>query len=111
MLKVLHLVDEAYDRSLVIGHPPLLLFTDSLLVVGAVEWGWSTSKKPPLIRQLLRAFRKRKKLNPVALYWVKRHSKIIHNETVDKKVKSGAKWSKDDIIKDHTTWTLQPLHS
>ena len=71
MLQVLSLLDDAYSSSRLVGHPALLLFTDSLLVVGALEWGWSARNMPPLIKKLRRAYRKRKALNPVALYWVK----------------------------------------
>jgi ribonuclease HI len=105
LLKILRLVDEAYTRGLVTGHPALILFTDSLLVVGALEWGWSTRNMPPLIRNLSRAFRERKADNPVALYWVKGHSQIIYNEVVDKRAKVGAAWSKAGIICRRTKWT------
>jgi ribonuclease HI len=107
MLRVLTLLDEAYERDLVDGHPPLLLFTDSLLVVGALEWGWATTNMPPKIRDLLKAYRARKVLNSVVLYWVKGHSDITHNETVDKEAKEGAIWSKAGRIHTRTRWTLE----
>ena len=71
LLRVLTLVDEAYERGLVVGFPALILFTDSLLVVGALEWGWATTNMPSAIRELLQAlqaYRARKALNPLALY-------------------------------------------
>jgi ribonuclease HI len=107
MLRVLTLLDEAFERDLVDGHPSLLLFTDSLLVVGALEWGWASTNMPPMIRELLMAYRARKALNPVALYWVKGHSDITHNETVDKEAKKGAVWSKTGRILTRTRWTLE----
>jgi hypothetical protein len=41
LLHILRLVDEAYTKGRINGHPALLLFTDTLLVVGALKWGWS----------------------------------------------------------------------
>jgi ribonuclease HI len=43
-----------------------------------------------MIRELLVAYRACKTLNLVALYWVKGHSDITHNENVDKEVKKDA---------------------
>ena len=103
--QVLRLLDEAYKNGRIVGHPPLLLFTDSLLVVGALEWGWSARNMPPLIRDLRCAYRERKSLNPVALYWVKGHSNITHNETVDQEAKTGARWSLTGAIRIRTVWT------
>jgi ribonuclease HI len=108
LLQILVLLDEAYERGLVAGHPPLLLFTDSLLVVGALDWGWSARDMPPLIRDLRHAYRDRKKVTSVALYWVKGHSQITRNEIVDKTAKTGAGWSRDGIQQTSTDWTLGP---
>jgi ribonuclease HI len=90
LLQILVLLDEAYARGLVAGHLPLLLFTDYLLVVGALDWGWLARDMPPLIRDLRHAYRNRKKLTSVALYWVKGHSQITRNEIVNKTAKTGA---------------------
>ena len=108
MLKLLNLIDEAYRRGLVHGHPPVLLFTDSLLVVGALEWGWAMTHMPPSIRGLLKAYRTRKALNPTLLYWVKAHSEVTHNETVDQDAKLGASWSNDATQdgRTRTRWVL-----
>jgi ribonuclease HI len=108
LLQVLVLLDEAYARGLVTGHPPLLLFTDSLLVVGALDWGWPTRGMPPLIRDLRQAYRDRKGLNPVQLYWVKGHSQIARNEIVDKAARVGARWCRDGILQTETVWSLGP---
>jgi ribonuclease HI/exonuclease III len=102
LLKLLCLIDEAYRRGLVQGHPAILLFTDSLLVVGALEWGWAIKNMPPSIRSLLKAYRARKALNPLLLYWVKAHSDVQHNETVDQEAKDGATWSCDPAQDGHT---------
>ena len=108
MLKLLNLIDEAYRRGLVHGHPPVLLFTDSLLVVGALEWGWAMTHMPPSIRGLLKAYRTRKACNPTLLYWVKAHSEVTHNETVDQDAKLGASWSNDATQdgRTRTRWVL-----
>jgi ribonuclease HI len=108
LLQVLVLLDAAYERGWVVGHPPLLLFTDSLLVVGALEWGWTARHMPPLMRDLRHAYRARKCLNPVALYWVKGHSKITRNDIVDKAAKEGAAWSLGGQRRTHTIWTGGP---
>ena len=105
LLEILRLVDEAYTKGRLIDHPALLLFTDSLLVVGALEWGWSTRNMPKLIGKLRKAYRKRKTLNSVALYWVKGHSQIIYNEVVDKRAKIGARWSQEGSVRLRTKWT------
>jgi ribonuclease HI len=60
------------------------------LVVGALDWGWSARHMPPLIRDLRHAYRDRKNLTSVALYWVKGNSQITRNEIVDKTAKTGA---------------------
>jgi ribonuclease HI len=98
-------VDRAYDRRLITGYPPLLLFTDSLLVVGALEWGWSISNLPG-ISTLLDAYRARKALNPTRLYWVKGHADIKYNEEVDVLAKQGARRSqKGEGPTTITNWT------
>jgi hypothetical protein len=58
LLHILVLLKKVYARDLVAGQPPLLLFTDSLLVVGALDWGWSARDMPPPIRDLRHAYRK-----------------------------------------------------
>jgi ribonuclease HI len=106
--RLLELIDTAYRRNLVRGHPAILLFTDSLLVVGALEWGWALSNMPPSIRALLKSYRSRKALNPTLLYWVKAHSDLAHNETVDKLAKEGATWSGDGTNdgRTRTSWVI-----
>jgi ribonuclease HI len=104
LLEILRLVDEAYTKGRINGHPALLLFTDSLLVVGALEWGWSTRNMPQLIGKLRRAYRQRKTINSVTLYWVKGHSQIIYNEVVDKRAKVGARWSQEGFVRSRTKW-------
>jgi ribonuclease HI len=109
--QVLRLVDKAYERRLIRGSPPLLLFTDSLLVIGALEWGWSTKNMPPSIRALRIAYKARNALNPTVLYWVKGHTDVTHNETVDVQAKIGAARSRDWPSRNPTTrtrWTLGP---
>jgi ribonuclease HI len=107
--KLLELIDEAYQRKLVRGHPPILLFTDSLLVVGALEWGWAMKNMPRSIHSLLKAYRARKALNPTLLYWVKAHSDVANNEKVDKEAKVGATWSGDVAQngRTRTRWDIQ----
>jgi hypothetical protein len=39
LLEILRLVDEVYTKGRINGHPVLLIFTDSLFVVGVLEWG------------------------------------------------------------------------
>jgi hypothetical protein len=56
-LRVLTLVDEECECGLVVGYPALLIFTDSLLVVGALEWGCASTNMPSAIRELLQAYR------------------------------------------------------
>jgi ribonuclease HI len=105
LLEILRRVDEAYSSGRVTSYPAVLLFTDSLLAVGALEWGWSTRNMPRLIGKLRRAYRKRKTINAVTLYWVKVHSQIIYNEVVDKRSKVGSRWSKKDFVRSRTKWT------
>ena len=105
--QVLRLVDEAYVRKIIIGNPPLLLFTDSLLVVGALEWGWAMKNMPRSIRPLLKSYRLRKAANPTSLYWVKGHSKIKNNDVVDVEAKTGASWStQGGPRRTRTTWDI-----
>jgi ribonuclease HI len=102
--KILRLVDEGYTKGRINGHPALLLFTDSLLVVGALEWGWSTRNMPQLIGNLRRVYRQRKTINSVTLYWVQGHSQIIYNEVVDKRAKVGVRWSQEGFVCSRTKW-------
>jgi ribonuclease HI len=105
LLEILRLVDEAYSSGHVTGYPAVLLFTDSLLVVGALEWGWSTRNMPRLVGKLRRAYRKRKTINAVTLYWVKGHSQIVYNEVVDKRAKVGARRNEEGFVRSRTKWT------
>jgi ribonuclease HI len=112
LLQALRLVERARERGLFTGHPPLLLFTDSLLVVGALEWGWSLRNMPNGTRALRVAYRAALAAFPVVrLYWVKGHANIIYNEVVDKEAKLGAAFSRDAppgtrFPRHNTRWTL-----
>ena len=97
LLRVLELYLEAERRGLTEGASALLLFTDSLLVLGALEWGWSLTKLPPRIRALrtLVLYLQVKARITVKLYWVRGHTGVVHNEEVDELAKLGAARSRD----------------
>ena len=95
LLRVLELYLEARRRGHTEGATALLLFTDSLLVLGALEWGWSLTNMPPRIRALRALYLQVKTHTTVRLYWVRGHTGVVHNETVDDLAKQGAAHARD----------------
>ena len=113
----LELLAQAKAKDLFTGQPPLLIFTDSLVVMGALEWGWSLRNMPAGIRGLRRLYRAIKSDFPIVrLYWVKGHSDIEGNERADRAAKRGSQYSAQappgtQFPRTTTTWdTVPPEH-
>jgi ribonuclease HI len=94
LLRVLELFLEAERQELTQGATSLLLFTNSLLLLGALVWGWSLTKLPPRIRALRALYSQVKARIPVRLYWMRGNLGAVHKD-VDALAKLGAARSRD----------------
>ena len=87
-------------------HPPLLIFSDSLLAICFILHGWKHTKAPPIAKTARTLYRKLSKTYQIRLYWVRGHSKVPGNEIADEEAKHGAGANNGDYFPDRPKLTI-----
>jgi ribonuclease HI len=90
------------DSGAIDSSVPVLIFSDSLLVIGFLTDGWRLTADTDLGHSTRTLLRKLKQRTTVRLYWVRGHINIIGNEMADTAAKQGANASKT------SAWALCP---
>lgn len=94
-LKLLQSIASSNQRTTT---PTLLIFSDSLLAICHILYGWKLSNAPPIALKTKRLFRALNKLYTIRLYWIRGHSKVPGNERADAEAKKGAEANREGIF-------------